>query len=53
MSKYRLTLVDTEEKKSEKFISGLNDYLGSHHLNHVEELMDKIVNLALRQEGRL
>lgn len=53
MSKYGLTLADIEEKKSKKFMSGLNNYLGAHLLNHVEEPMDKLVNMALRHEGRL
>ena len=39
LSKYGMTLADTKEKKSEKFVSGLNDYLGSHLLNHVKEPM--------------
>ena len=53
LSKYGMTLADTKEKKSEKFVSGLNDYLGARLLNHVEEQMDKLINIALRHEGRL
>ena len=52
LSKYGLSLIDTDEKKNDKFISGLNDALSAHLLDHVDDRFEKLVNMALIYEAR-
>ena len=51
LSKYGLSLIDTAEKKNEKFITGLDGYLGERLINHIDETFDSIVGKALRSES--
>ena len=50
-SKYGLSLIDTPEKKNEKFITGLDGYLGERLINHIDETFESIVGKALRSES--
>ena len=51
LSKYGLSLIDTAEKKNEKFITGLDGYLGERLINHIDETFESIVGKALRSES--
>ena len=51
LSKYGLSLIDTPEKKNEKFITGLDGYLGERLINHIDETFESIVGKALRSES--
>lgn len=51
-SKYGYSFIETAEKKNDKFISGLNDALSAHLLDHVDDRFGKLVNMALRYEAR-
>ena len=51
LSKYGLSLIDTTEKKNEKFITGLDQYLGERLINHIDETFESIVGKALRSES--
>ena len=47
LSKYGLSLIDTPEKKNEKFITGLDGYLGERLINHIDDTFESIVGKAL------
>ena len=51
LSKYGLSLIDTIEKKNEKFITGLDQYLGERLINHIDETFELIVGKALRSKS--
>ena len=51
LSKYGLSLIDTPEKKNEKFITGLDGYLRERLINHIDETFESIVGKALRSES--
>merc|ERR1711890_122866 len=51
LSKYGLSLIDTPEKKNEKFITGLDGYLGERLINHIDETFESIVGKAFRSES--
>ena len=51
LSKYGLSLIDTPEKKNEKFITGLDQYLGERLINRIDETFESIVGKALRSES--
>ena len=50
-SKYGLSLIDTAEKKNEKFITGLDQYLGERIINHIDDTFESILGKALRSES--
>lgn len=51
LSKYGWSLIDSVEKKNEKFITGLDGYLGERLIHHIDETFESIVGKALRSEG--
>lgn len=51
--KYGSSLIDTTEKKNDKFVSGLNDDLRAHLLDHVDDQFEKLINMALRYDAKL
>mgnify|MGYP003361757193 CR=1 FL=1 len=42
LSKYGLSLIDTVENQNEKFITGLDEYLGERLINHIDETFESI-----------
>ncbi|XP_028105427.1 uncharacterized protein LOC114304472 [Camellia sinensis] len=50
LSRYAPYLVDTQEKKNEKFIKGLNHYLSKSRIPFDVEPFDRVLDLALKYE---
>ncbi|XP_028075862.1 uncharacterized protein LOC114278075 [Camellia sinensis] len=52
LSRYAPYLIDTQEKKNEKFIKGLNHYLSKSLIPFDAELFDRVFDLALKYEEK-
>ncbi|CAL5342114.1 unnamed protein product [Camellia sinensis] len=52
LSRYAPYLIDTQEKKNEKFIKGLNHYLSKSLIPFDAEPFDKVLDLALKYEEK-
>ena len=51
MSKYARSYIDSPYQKNEKFVIGLDAYLGRQLVDHLDDPFEKLVEKTLRHES--